>query len=127
MKLTIKPSEDRQGRTGRRLTGNDYRYILTNRKGEEADVTESLQSIKLSMGLREANTAVVSFLLDDIDVDAEFLAQLETHLEAKAEQERGEAHVGPLDEPGERGADQVASDEERRQQDGVRDQRSEGA
>jgi hypothetical protein len=85
LRLVIKPKDedDRQGRKGRKLTGNDYNFLLTNKQGDEIDVTNPLVSVNLTMGLKEANSASMTFLLDDIDVDAEFIAELQAHIETK--------------------------------------------
>lgn len=69
MKLTIKKREDREGK---QLTGSGYRFYL-----DELDVTDALQEVKLIMGIKEANISTVTFVIDDIDVDADALAALE--------------------------------------------------
>lgn len=102
MKLVIKPKEedDRDGRKGRRLTGNDYRYLLTTRNGEEIDVSASLVSVHLSMSSKSANRANMAFLLDDVEVDADFLAAMEAHIERKDAEDEADADVRRCLEPG---------------------------
>lgn len=74
MRLVIR-SNDEPVR-GRRLVGCHYRYWL-----DDVEITNSLQGLELTMGVREANVAKLQLLVDDVEVDAEFMTQLRAHLE----------------------------------------------
>lgn len=85
MKLVIKPNEQ-DGRKGLRLTANDYKYFISTGSGE-IELTNHITKLKLSMGTYEPNLASVDFLLDDIDVDANFLAEMKIHIKQKEEED----------------------------------------
>lgn len=83
MKLTVEPNPDVKAE-GKRLVGSQYLYKLTQR-GVTIDVSDALTRLDLKMGGREINVAVISFLLEDVEIDADVLAQLKAHIESKEE------------------------------------------
>lgn len=83
MKLTVEPNPDFKAE-GKRLVGSQYLYKLTQR-GVTIDVSDALTRLDLKMGGREINVAVISFLLEDVEIDADVLAQLKAHIESKEE------------------------------------------
>lgn len=86
MKLTIKKRDDLDEGV-RALTGNQYRFYL-----DDQEVTGSLTAVKLEMGLLEANRVDLSFLLDDVEIDADTLAELTAVAEAKEVAAPPDAH-----------------------------------
>ena len=77
MKLTIEKRQDLpEGRTGK--LAYDYKYFL-----DDMEITDGLTGLRLSMGVGEANVADLQIMLDDINVEADALAALKTHMEEK--------------------------------------------
>lgn len=61
------------------LVFSDYETTVD---GVEID---KITSLKLEMGTEIVNTCTMTFLVDDVEVDAEFLAALQAHIESKKE------------------------------------------
>lgn len=79
MKLRIRRAEAIDGpKRGPRFSGRDYRYWL-----DDMEITGGLTGLTLRMGAEEANSAMIGFLLDDVDIDADALAALEVAVEGK--------------------------------------------
>lgn len=88
MKLKIRKNKKDKKRA---LTGNRYTYVLISREGDEVDITNSLNKVEITMGpeLLQANRARLTLNMEDIDVTADFVAQLEAHLATRdAESEK---------------------------------------
>lgn len=97
MKLKIDRNPKWEGK-GKPLTGNCYRYRLQMEDGETPfDITSGLTALKLTMGPGEANCATLSFMLDEVDVDVDVIAELEAHLERREGEAKEEA-AKPCDE-----------------------------
>ena len=81
-KLEIKLTEEAQKRkeesplSSAGLKCSDYHILIDGH--EPTHLTE----LKLSMRVGELNEATVTFVVDEIDVDADFLADLEAKIEA---------------------------------------------
>lgn len=81
-KLEIKLTEEAQKRkeesplSSAGLKCSDYHIWIDGR--EPTHMTE----LKLSMRVGELNTATITFAVDEIDIDADFLAALEAKIEA---------------------------------------------
>ena len=71
-KLSIKKRKDVKETSG--LVLRDYDVTID---GKEID---KLTGISLSMGIDEFNQCTLSFFVDDVDVDADFLAALKAHI-----------------------------------------------
>jgi hypothetical protein len=74
-KLSITTREDAKKEDGLLLRG--YKVAID---GQEI---EYLRDIELKMGVDEFNHCTLSFFVDELEVDAEFLAALEAHIKAK--------------------------------------------
>lgn len=77
MKLRIERDEN----AGRGFTGQEYRYFLTPRPidGEEqpeVEVSHSLNKLKLEIDCEDVNRAQITFLMDDIEIEASALIAL---------------------------------------------------
>ncbi|KKB72480.1 MULTISPECIES: hypothetical protein [Bacillus] len=80
-KLEIKLTEEARKRKEERpenvgLVFSDYDVLIDGHEPTH------LTDLKLSMRVGEFNEATVTFVVDEIDVDAEFLAALEAKIEA---------------------------------------------
>ncbi|MEK5098603.1 MULTISPECIES: hypothetical protein [Bacillus] len=80
-KLEIKLTEEARKRKEERpenvgLVCSDYDVLIDGHEPTH------LTDLKLSMRVGEFNEATVTFVVDEIDVDAEFLAALEAKIEA---------------------------------------------
>lgn len=78
MKLKIRLSDKVSNQGGRGFSGSQYRYWL-----DDMEVSDALTSLQLRMGVGDANAVKLTFLLDDVDVDAEALAQLTATVEGR--------------------------------------------
>jgi hypothetical protein len=67
---------------GRRLIGCHYRYFL-----DDLNISNSLTDLKIRMSPRGANIAEIELMVDDVEVDGEFLAALEAHIKAQEDRE----------------------------------------
>lgn len=96
MKLKIDRNPKWEGK-GKPLTGIAYRYRLQMEEGETPfDITHGLTSLELTMGARDINHVTLGFMLDEVDVDVDVLAELEAYVARKGEEEEPE-EVRPCD------------------------------
>ena len=87
-KLSIKQREGAKKEDGLLLRG--YKVAID---GQEI---EYLRDIELKMGVDEFNHCTLSFFVDELDVDADFLAAVEAHIKAKEEERAARSISGLL-------------------------------
>ena len=75
-KLEIKKRTDKLDHL-KKIAIQDYDVLIDGR-----EIT-GLLSLDLSMNTTEFNVATVAFAVDDIDIDADVLAELKAHIENK--------------------------------------------
>lgn len=77
MRLRIERAEQ-EHKPGHYLTGGHYRYWL-----DELEITDGLTGLDLTINVDEANRVTLRFMLEDVEVDQDVLAEFQAHVEQR--------------------------------------------